>query len=958
MKDTPPSKKTSQASHKASIQAFLNWFGKCKGSERGEGQIFFDRLFKAFGNKGVLEAGAVCEVPVRKSKQGGVIFPDLVWRPRVIIELKKRGTSLKKYYDQAFNYWVTLVPHRPRYMVLCNFDEFWIYDLNTQLYDPVHKFYTKNIMTNWGALKFLLPVAEEPLFDNSHIAITQEVAKSVGQVYLSLVERGISKDKAQRFILQLVIALFSEDVGLIPQYTVQEILKKSAVTQAAQKELSFLFKAMALKNKHDKPKKYRHISYFNGGIFKKTTAVELVFDEIEILHNASRQNWSKVKPSIFGSLFESSISAGHRHRHGIYYTHELDIHKIVYPSIVAPFKEKIKKAKTQKDKRKILREIQGFKVLDPACGSGNFLYIAFRELRKLEMEILESLNEGRQIRPSALGLLVSPQNFYGIDTNPFGLELAKVALSIGRKLLADEFNIQDPSLPFDDLDSNFLSEDALFSEWPKVDAIIGNPPFQSKNKIQQEMGVSYINKLRKHYKDVPGRADYCVYWFRKAHDNLSERGRAGLVGTNTIRENYSREGGLDYIVQNGGIITEAVSSQKWPGAAVVHVSLVNWTKNKTYKNKIKTLFIDSKSTEQLEPYRIKKIPSSLSVQTDIFKAKILRNNQEPKTAYQGQTHGHKAFLISATEAEKLTSKNLVLKKVLKPFLTANDLIKIYPLKPKRYVIDFANKNLIQARKYKPLYNLVKKEVLPHRKREAEKEKLRKLKALKTNSETMVNRHHYNFLKNWWKLSWPREDLMKKIKKLNRYCVCSQVTQRQIFEFISSNISPNASLIVFPFEDDYSFGILHSHTHWLWFTNKCSTLGVGFRYTINTVYDTFPWPQNPTLSQIKKVAEAARELRKVRRQILTQNNISYRELYRAMELPGEHKLLKYHKALNEACSQAYGFKQGADELDQLLKLNLFLAKKEAKGLRVQGPGLPHIVKNPQTFTSKDCVLDDF
>ena len=280
------------------------------------------------------------------------------------------------------------------------------------------------------------------------------------------------------------------------------------------------------------------------GIFKETKAVELSYKEIKLLYDASKQNWEKVRPSIFGSLFEGSMNPKRRHGHGIHYTHELDIYKIVGPTIVQPFKEKINKAKTKREKRKLLKELQEFKVLDPACGSGNFLYIAFRELRKLEMEILESLGEGGQIRPSELELLVSPKNFYGIDTNKFGLELAKVALSIGRKLLADEFNIQDPSLPFDDLDNNFFPEDALFAKWPKVNTIIGNPPYQSKNKIQKEMGVSYINKIRKNYPTVPGRADYCVYWFKKAHDHLSEKGMAGLVGTNTIRQNYSREGSL------------------------------------------------------------------------------------------------------------------------------------------------------------------------------------------------------------------------------------------------------------------------------------------------------------------------------------------------------------------------------------------------------------------------------
>ena len=181
--------------------------------------------------------------------------------------------------------------------------------------------------------------------------------------------------------------------------------------------------------------------------------------------------------------------------------------------------------------------------------------------------------------------LISPKNFYGIDTNKFGLELAKVALSIGRKLSADEFGLGDEVLPFDNLDENFFSSDALFTEWPKTDVIIGNPPFLDARKLTLEFGSPYISKLRETFPDVPGRADYCVYWFKKTHDVLGPNNRAGLVGTNSIRQNYSREGGLDYIVANEGTITDAISTQVWSGDAAVHVSIVNWVKGKALRGK-------------------------------------------------------------------------------------------------------------------------------------------------------------------------------------------------------------------------------------------------------------------------------------------------------------------------------------------------------------------------------------
>ncbi len=198
------------------FEDFLVWFNaNITGKERAQGQIFFDRLLQAFGNGGVLEAGAVCENPVKK-KSGNTGFADLVWKPRVIIELKERGTNLKKHYSQAEEYWMHLVPNRPQFMVLCNFDEFWIYDLNTQLNDPVHTLRTENIAKDWGGLGFLFPTAEKPIFTNNNVEVTEEAAKIIGEIYLSLQRRKIDPHRAQRFVLQLVVALFSEDVNLIP----------------------------------------------------------------------------------------------------------------------------------------------------------------------------------------------------------------------------------------------------------------------------------------------------------------------------------------------------------------------------------------------------------------------------------------------------------------------------------------------------------------------------------------------------------------------------------------------------------------------------------------------------------------------------------------------------------------------------------------------------------------------
>ena len=190
--------------------------------------------------------------------------------------------------------------------------------------------------------------------------------------------------------------------------------------------------------------------------------------------------------------------------------------------------------------------------------------------------------------------------------------------------------------------------------------------------------------------------------------------------------------------------------------------------------------------------------------------------------------------------------------------------------------------------------------------------------------------------------------------LFRSIVCSRVSKRGIFEFISSGIRPNDSLIAFMLDDNYSFGILQSEIHWEWWKAKCSTLKGDYRYTIDPVWDTFPWPQNPTQKQIEIVAKASKALRDARNKAMKDFNYSLRDLYRTMEQPGKNPIKDLHTELDKAVMDAYGFDEKKDLLTQLLELNLAVAEKEKKGKPVQSPGLPDFVKDKTKFVSEDCV----
>ena len=432
------------------LSKFTAWCEKnITGDEKGQAQIYLDRLFQAFGQAGSLDVGGTPEFRIRKDKDdgGGTAFADYVWKPVVLIEMKKRGTDLQKHYRQAFDYWTHLVPNRPRYVVLCNFDEFRIYDFDTDLDTPKDTLALKDLPDRWGPLAFLAPGSPKPTFNNDREKVTREAADCLAQCFRKLVKRDVPRETAQRFILQMLVALFAEDINLLPKYFVTQVLEDCSTPASAYDLLGGLFEAMNT-NPPKTGGRFKGVSYFNGGLFREPARLEILDGELVLLRKAAAFDWSKVQPEVFGTLFQHSMDSDERRAFGAHFTSPSDIMKIVGPTIVAPWREQIDSAKTFKRLRELRDRMHNFRVLDPACGSGNFLYIAYREMKRLEARIYERIDtefpkfasEGEgQMRFSYL----SAQNFYGIDILPFAVEIAKVTMMIARKLAIDELHITE-----------------------------------------------------------------------------------------------------------------------------------------------------------------------------------------------------------------------------------------------------------------------------------------------------------------------------------------------------------------------------------------------------------------------------------------------------------------------------------------------------------------------------------
>lgn len=939
-----------------------------KGDEKGEAQIFLDRLFTALGwPEGLKGAGAECEYRVRDTKKKTTSFGDLVWKKRVLIEMKKREENLAVHLQQATDYWFKLAGDRPQYIILCNFDEFWIYDFNVKVFDPVDLVKLAELPTRKEAFGFLLPKPVTPVFGKDKEDVTELAAEKIAAMYRSMVKRKVPPQQALHYALQCIVSLFAEDVGLLPDKIFSRIIEECIKKKASPYDLiGGLFHEM------NKPGitpagYYQGVDYFNGGLFKNTVALELTEHEINMLEAGADKSWRHVNPAIFGSFFENNLDKDLRHELGAHYTHEIDIKKIVNPVIVQPWMARMEQAETIDDCFALLTELCRFKVLDPACGSGNFLFVAFREMKLLERKLFALIFE--KTKPADKNKLhkflttypfVNTQQFYGIDLNPTAVEIAKVTLMVAKELSILEqdhrYDNKFKPLPLDNLDENIICADALLTAdghqrpWPEVDAIIGNPPFQSKKNMQQEFGVAYINQLRAAYPEVPGRADFCAYWFYRAHKHLKPNAYAGLVGTNTIRQNYSREGSLDYIVQNGGEIFNAVSSQDWSGDAAVFVSIACWKKG-VYEAEKTLYYFEDDELKSIHPATIN---SSLSLQTDVTAAQVLQCNKKPKKVFQGQTHGHEGFLLDKAEALKVLKKHPRYTEVLKPYLNGEELVATFMSQPLRFVIDFTHNDVVSASSYKELFQRIEMLVLPDRKEKALDQQKENEKALADNPKAKTNLHHINFFNNWWKLSYGREELLANMASIKRYIACPQTLLRPTFDFFSSAINPSQSLYYFGFDDYYSFGIIQSNTHWDWIKNTGATLGDTYRYNSNKTWDTFPWPQAPTKKQVEKVAKAALALHQKRTQTLREHQMSLRDLYRLLEQPGKNPIKDLHAALDAAVLEAYGFDAKRDVLTQLLELNLATAAREAGGQPVQAPGWPEKIPGKEAFITEDCV----
>jgi SAM-dependent methyltransferase len=581
----------------------------------------------------------------------------------------------------------------------------------------------------------------------------------------------------------------------------------------------------------------------------------------------------------------------------MHFTSEGDIMKIVYPTITKYWGEKIEAANTIANLNVLQLELQGYRVLDPACGSGNFLYLAYQELKRIEVMLLAKLASKQKSSQVQMGL-VTPNQFFGMDINPFAVELARVTLTIARKVAIDKHRLSEPALPLDTLDRNIICQDALFTDWVKADAIIGNPPFLGGKRIRTHLGNDYIKRIFAKFPDVKDSVDFCSYWFRIAHDNLNENGRAGLVGTNSIGQGKSRVASIDYIVQNGGYIHDAISTQEWSGEAAVHVSIANWSKQIP-----RICRLDNKI--------VSRINSSFQAEIDVSQAARLKSNAN--LCFTGVTPIGRAFVISLEQAEVWKKANPKSQEIIHPFLEGNDLVGNPYIGLKNWIIDFNDMRIEDASEYIEPFAWVRSQVKPERD---------------------LNRRQI-YQRYWWQLGERRPAMREALKNLSQYFAVPQTSKWAIFLPCSSEWLPNARTRIVASEDFYILGILTSRLHRIWMEAQMSTLEDRISYTHNTCFETFPFSQSNTKNKelkplvlYQQIRSTMQELHQYRTEQMESKQWGITKLYNEYFHEPASQLYKLHAKLDKQVMQLYGFSEDDDLLEKLLHLNQEIAAKES------------------------------
>ncbi|CAG0985589.1 hypothetical protein ARNL5_02824 [Anaerolineae bacterium] len=842
---------------------------------------------------------------------GGRGRADVWYRGKFAWEYKGKHKDLDAAYAQLISYKSSL--DNPPLLVVCDFLEYRIYPQWPNTSGQPFVFRNADLVRTdtHRYITWLLTDPEKFLeLRNEELkrreAITFDLAKQFA--HLAGLMRDHKNDAGNpvwepiqiaRFLTKLTFCLFVEDVGLMPRPFDQPVFRyltdgARSTASAFVPELQRLFEAMDGLRGHFVMKA---VPYFNGGLFgdsqpgagdgKEVLDLTEIPGAIDLLEKVSEADWRRVNPTIFGTLFEGALDENKRAQLGAHYTSEEDIRLVVEPVLMEPLyrlwaeiqaeaepllqkylKGGTPRATQEAQERlvqlhdQMMKRLEQTRVLDPACGSGNFLYVSLRAMKDLEARVRKFFEPlGQRFRD-----VVTPRQLYGIEKDEFAARLAQVVVWIGylqwryedegvlhprlksssrphpqelpHPILQDKYHPDEPDhIQCADAILRYDAEGKPYEpEWPEVDVIMGNPPFLGGKRLRTELRDAYVDQLFALYEGrVPHEADLVCYWYEKARARIEQdkAKRVGLLATNSIR------GGANRIVLNrvkkSGDIFMAWSDRPWVlNGAAVRISIVGFDDG-------------TQQSRMLDGSVVEAVNSDLTASVDITKTSPLIENRG--IGFMADTKNG-PFDISDEIAQQMlkavNKSGRSNRDVIRPWINGLDVTR---RSRGMWIIDFGvNMSLEEAQLYEAPFEYVQRVVLPERQ-------------LSTTARAR---------EVWWRHEAPRPEMRKAFESLSRYIGTARVAKHRLFIWVSLDVLADAQLIVFARDDDYFFGVLHAYPHEIWSLRKGTWLGKGNdpRYTPTTTFETYPFPWAPgkedTASSVyEAISAAAKQLHEER-----------------------------------------------------------------------------------------------
>jgi hypothetical protein len=800
---------------------------------------------------------------------------------------------------------------------------------------------------------------------------------------LSSWEQSLAVEQTALFLMRVIFCMFAEDVGLLPQNSFTDFLEESIEKEEYfERGLQHLWAMMDTENGDRWSSELKTtVRYFNGGLFQEQSVYRLGKADRGELLAAAEHEWKNVEPAIFGTLLEQALTPEERGRLGAHYTPRVYVERLVDATIMDVLRlewEQVQKTLTDpeltaerglKAARSFHDRLANVTVLDPACGTGNFLYVAMEAIERLEAEVIEVI---QQLSDTTVHSRISPAQFYGLELNERAARIAELVLWIGWlrfRIRTDPESVTDPILArgahinfgrhgaYDAVlqrteSSDYNFEKPVSADWPAAEFIVGNPPFIGKGaKMRKALGQPYLTAMWQANPRVPKSANYVMQWWDRAAHLLCSTGgklrRFGFVTTNTISQPFNRRVIERYL--NESVTAEdrlslvyAVPDHPWTkgsGAAMVRIAMTVAERGVSEGRLDRVVFEDKLDTDapvvELDTL-LGTISSKLTVGTDTTRSVKLQANEGIAT--NGVLLAGRGFVLSGSDAELLRQKIQEPADIIRPYLAGSELMQ----KPKnRFVIDFSGLSESEAGHRAPAaFQHLFKTVASARKKVADD---------KQTPDAI------SYAERWWLFAKQRTEFRLLQAQSERFIATTETTKFRVFQFVDSKTVTDHMIVGIALQDFFSLGVLSSSVHFYWTMAKCgmmgvATIGQGHRYTKSEIFDTFPFP-DATCEVRSTVSELARDLEDHRRAALIETpGLTMTDIYNWRKRIAEGEQLEganlekataarafivhhLHEQIDDAVLRAYGWPVNlspTDIVNNLMALNAERATEEHEG----------------------------